>query len=110
MDKDPKEEYRIDPLTPLIEFMGALGREHQVWIQIIIRAHKKEDKDPKTGKMVDKRWENAANEERDKILKGAKGEMGPDKKYIPGTGRKIFFPLATTPASSVVSEISIPII
>jgi hypothetical protein len=88
MEKDPKEEYRIDPMTPLVEFMGALGREHQVWIQIIIRAHKdKQDKDPKTGEMVDLKWKKSAEAERDKILKGAKGEMGPDKKYIPGTGR-----------------------
>lgn len=87
MEKDPKEEYRIDPMTPLIEFMGALGREHQVWIQIILRAHKAEDKNPDGGKPIDKKWVKSYEEERDKILKGAKGEQGPDKKYIPGTGR-----------------------
>lgn len=87
MDKDPKEEFKIDPMTPLIEFLGSLGKGHQAWVQIIIRAHRKEFKDPKTGKMVDKKWVLAAQEERDKILKGAKGELGPDKKPIPGTSR-----------------------
>ena len=87
MDKDPKEEYRIDPMTPLVEFMGALGKEHQVWIQIIIRAHKVEDKNPNGGKKIDKKWVKSYEKARDEILKGAKGEMGSDKKYIPGTSR-----------------------
>jgi hypothetical protein len=81
MDKDPKEEFKIDPMTPLIEFLGGVGREHQVWIQIILRAHKAETKDPKTGKMVDKRWALGAKEEMDKILKEAKGEKDKDGKY-----------------------------
>jgi hypothetical protein len=87
MDKDPKEEYRIDPMTPLIEFMGSLGKEHQVWIQIVLRAHKAEDKNPAGGKPIDKKWVKSAEKARDEILKGAKGEQGPDKKFIPGTGR-----------------------
>jgi hypothetical protein len=53
MDKDPKEEYKIDPMTPLIEFLGNLDPRQQVWIQIIVRAHKAEEKDPS------KTWANA---------------------------------------------------
>jgi len=87
MDKNPKEEYRIDPMTPFVEFMVSIGDEHQIWLQIIIRAHKAEDKDPNGGKPIDKKWIKSAEAERDKILKGAKGEQGPDKKFIPGTGR-----------------------
>ena len=34
-------------MTPLIEFLGSLPRGNQVWIQIIIRAHKAEEKDRK---------------------------------------------------------------
>lgn len=89
MDKDPKEEYKIDPLTPLIEFLGNLDRGMQMWIQIIIRQHKAEHKDPVTGKMVDKRWKNDAQVQIDKILKAVKGETGPDGKIIPGTGRPL---------------------
>lgn len=89
MDKDPKEEYKIDPLTPLLEFLGGVGRGHNIWIQIIVRAHKEEQKDPVTGKMIDKRWSKAAEEAIEKIIKKAKGEEGPDKKIIPGTGRPL---------------------
>jgi len=42
MEKDPKEEFKIDPMTPMIEYLGGLREGEQAWIQIIIRAHKKE--------------------------------------------------------------------
>ena len=32
-----KEEYKIDPITPTIEYLGSLPKGEQVWIQIIIR-------------------------------------------------------------------------
>jgi len=72
MDKDPKEEYKIDPLTPLMEFMGELPPGHQVWVQIVITAHKATDKDPATGKPMDKKWAKAAEDEIKKILEKAK--------------------------------------
>ncbi len=42
LDKDPKEEYKIDPMTSQLEFLGTLRKGHTIWIQIIVRAHKKE--------------------------------------------------------------------
>jgi hypothetical protein len=39
--KDPKEEFKVDPMTPMLEFLGSLSAGHNVWIQIIIRAHRK---------------------------------------------------------------------
>ncbi len=90
MDKDPKEEFKIDPMTPLIEFLGSLPRGNQVWIQIILRSHKAEDKDPEgSGKLVDLKWKKAAEKEIADIIKKAKGEVGPDGKFIPGTGRQL---------------------
>jgi hypothetical protein len=80
MDKDPKEEYKIDPMTPLVEFLSSLPSAHQVWIQIVITAHKATDKDPVTGKMIDKKWEKGAEEEIKKILEKAKPPKGPDDK------------------------------
>ncbi|MEI6843387.1 MAG: hypothetical protein WCK48_02685 [bacterium] len=74
MDKDPKEEYKIDPLTPLIEFFGTLKKGHQAWFQIVVRAHKATDKDPVTGKLVDLAWAKAAKVEIDKIYEGTKGK------------------------------------
>ncbi len=88
MDKDPKEEFKIDPLTPLIEALGSLGKGHQAWIQIIVRAHKDEDPDPdKPGKFIDNKWKKDAEVQIDKILAKSKGEKGEDGKIIPGSTR-----------------------
>ncbi len=90
MDDNPKEEHKIDPLTPFIEFIGSLPRGNQVWLQIIVRAHKAEDKDPKGGpKLVDLKWEKDAQVQIDKIINAAKGEKDKDGKLIPGTGRQL---------------------
>ncbi|MEI6238674.1 MAG: hypothetical protein WCP15_04040 [bacterium] len=40
LEKDPKEEFKIDPITPGIEGMGSVGANQQVWIQILVRSHK----------------------------------------------------------------------
>lgn len=37
MENGIKEEYKIDPITPVIEFLGSLAKGEQVWIQIIVR-------------------------------------------------------------------------
>ncbi len=46
LDKDPKEEFKVDPLIPLLEFLGSVGPNQQIWIQIPIRAHKNDQKKP----------------------------------------------------------------
>jgi hypothetical protein len=81
LDKDPKEEFKIDPITPAIEYLGSLGQGEYAAIQIMIRAHKAEKKDPKTGKMVD--WKEEAKneikakrgEDQNKLTKGEKGAL-----------------------------------
>ncbi|MBX4209417.1 hypothetical protein KW799_01860 [Candidatus Parcubacteria bacterium] len=42
LDRDPKEEFKIDPLASLIEVLGSIKKEDQVWFQFIARAHAKE--------------------------------------------------------------------
>ncbi|MCK4386689.1 MAG: hypothetical protein KAV41_01225 [Candidatus Pacebacteria bacterium] len=37
-----KEEEKSDPLTPILEFLGSVEQGQQVWLQIIVRAHKSE--------------------------------------------------------------------
>lgn len=37
LDKDPKEEFKIDPLTPLIEMMGSISKGEHMWYQVIIQ-------------------------------------------------------------------------
>ena len=41
LDKDPKEEFKVDPLSPLIELFGSIQKGEQMWLQIVIRANDK---------------------------------------------------------------------
>ena len=41
-----KEEFKVDPITSTIEYMGSLGRGQELWMQFIIRATKKKFKFP----------------------------------------------------------------
>ena len=37
LDKDPKEEYKNDPLTPLIEFLGSVSKGEYAWYQVLVQ-------------------------------------------------------------------------
>ncbi len=41
LDKDPKEEYKVDPISPVIELFGSLQKGEQMWIQIVVSPSKK---------------------------------------------------------------------
>ncbi len=81
MDKDPKEEHKIDPITPFIEYIASFGRGHQFWLQLVVRSHKAEDTDPETGKKVDLKWKKDAEVQIKKILDNAKGDKDENGKY-----------------------------
>lgn len=40
LDQNPKEEHKVDPITPIIEFLGSIGPGEQVWYQIGLHTHK----------------------------------------------------------------------
>jgi hypothetical protein len=42
LDKDPKEEFKVDPVSPIVEFFGSLKKGEQAWMQIVITPSKKE--------------------------------------------------------------------
>ncbi len=68
LDKDPDEEFKVDPITPVIETLGSLQKGEQIWIQIGVRAHKKEIPKPDTWfEKVD--WEHFAKDEIKKLMK-----------------------------------------
>jgi hypothetical protein len=81
LDKNPKEEFKVDPITPLLEYMGSLGRGEQAWLQIGLRAPKKDvAKDVAPDKRKEKKlawyqsqemvdWTDAAKEEMKKLSK-----------------------------------------
>ncbi len=74
------EEYKIDPLSSVIEYLGSVGKGEQVWIQIIVQAATKAHHYPhkKDGSMGDWKSEGEAlvdkltqrKEERDEEGKG----------------------------------------
>lgn len=37
LDKDPKEEFKIDPITPLLEVMGSATKGEYFWYQILVQ-------------------------------------------------------------------------
>jgi hypothetical protein len=41
LDKDPKEEYKVDPVSAVIELFGSLEKGEQMWSQIVITPSKK---------------------------------------------------------------------
>ncbi len=60
LDKDPKEEFKVDPISPVIELFGSLKKGEQMWLQIIITPSKKEYKSPEGAKQD---WVNEAETE-----------------------------------------------
>ncbi len=41
LDKDPKEEFKVDPISPVVELFGSLQKGEQMWLQIVITPSKK---------------------------------------------------------------------
>jgi hypothetical protein len=72
LDKDPKEEFKIDPMAGFFEFLGQIGPDEQIWFQILIRVNKdklREDRKYKGGAFFSKTtsWQEEAREEIEKI-------------------------------------------
>ena len=42
LDKDPKEEFKVDPISSVIELFGLIEKGEQMWVQIVITPPKKE--------------------------------------------------------------------
>jgi hypothetical protein len=68
LDKDPKEEFKTDPLLPLLEWLGSVGPNQQVWFQFLLRAHKKEYVKPGHVMLKYDPWKDQAEKEINKIL------------------------------------------
>lgn len=68
LDKLPKEEEKVDPITPMLETLGAIGPNERLWVQIIMVPHR--DQKFKQGQLRSApTWEKAVYEEIEKILK-----------------------------------------
>lgn len=100
LDKDPDEEYKVDPMATSLEFLSTVTKGHTVWIQILIRAHKKEKVRRffrnKKGEFIFSEkydsWKEESKAEIDKIiekLKVAKEEGGYPRIPTKGEAEKI---------------------
>lgn len=77
MKSGTKEEFKIDPITPVIEYLGALPKGQQVWIQIVVRQNIIKYHSHHTGSSVD--FYTYAEEYIKKML-------SPYTKFSPGAG------------------------
>jgi hypothetical protein len=62
------EEQRIDPITPMLEFMGSIGVGEQIWFQILVRGDTKRFT---IGDAEGKTWTDQAKE----IIKGMNASL-----------------------------------
>jgi len=82
MDKDQKDEYRIDPMTAVLEFLGSAGKGNQIWMQILIKTHGKEGlKEHRLREKGD--WKKEAEDEIKEIKKKATPETKGDFPGFP---------------------------
>jgi len=76
MDRLPKEEQKVDPMTPMLEMLAGIRPEQQLWIQIICKAHK--EKSFKNGQLKSKgTWEKDVEAEICKIMQRDPKTKGP---------------------------------
>jgi hypothetical protein len=76
-----EEEYKIDPINTIIELMGSIGANQQCWLQIIIKAHKGEQKKHGTWFGKTDKWKDDAKVEIEKIRTAAVKSEDPNAKF-----------------------------
>ncbi len=76
LDKEgTKEEYKTDPITSTLEFLGSINKDEQLWIQILVQPTGKRFKKP--GKWFAKRdWKEEGKDLIEDIIKKARKRSG----------------------------------
>lgn len=86
LDKDPKDEFKIDPMIPLLESMANIKEDEHLWYQILIRASMN-DKEVKADaqKRIDEMMGIKRFTEEDEKLdkKNKKGTIKEQTKKLP---------------------------
>ncbi len=79
LEKDPKEEYKVDPLAEILESMGNIHPEEQVWVQIVFTVCKDKRRKPKGSWFeTESRYIGMIQDEVERIRKDAVGD--PEKE------------------------------
>jgi hypothetical protein len=78
LDKQPKEELKFEPMSPLIEHLGNARPHERLWIQILMTPHVK--KSFKTGSLSTvSTWENSAKKKIDALMRRDKVGLGAEE-------------------------------
>lgn len=83
LDKDPDEEFKMDPMTNILELMGSIGKDEYVWYQILIQ-----DEGAYNGKKFPKLFVNEVSHDRYNLSDLAnmrKAQIRKVKKIAKGT-------------------------
>ncbi len=76
LDKLPKEEFKLDPMAPMIEHIGSIKPHERIWVQFLCIPHAK--KNFKTGYMHEtKTWEGRVQAKIDEMMGRNKDKTGP---------------------------------
>ncbi len=76
MDKLPKEEFKLDPMAPMIEHIGTIKPHERIWIQFLCIPHIK--KTFKNGHIQGHdSWEHAIQDKIDKLMGREHDKTGP---------------------------------
>ncbi len=68
LDKETEEEFKVDPMSTLLEYLGSMKKGEEVWIQILSQAYK--IRGIKEGQLyADKDWVHEGHEQINKIMK-----------------------------------------
>lgn len=100
LDKDPKEEFKVDPMLPVLEWLGDLGRGEQAWVQIIVRANK--GKKDFTTMWRERDWQSEGKQLIQDIMDEAKERSGPPPEERGGDFR---FSMLTEGERNVIKAI-----
>lgn len=64
LDSDPKEEFKVEPMSQVLEVLSALNKDEQAWVQIVIRGH------------FGKKWKGLVEDEIKTLRKAASLQPG----------------------------------
>jgi hypothetical protein len=76
------EEEQVDPMTPIIEFLGSARRGEQIWIQILVRGHDGK----KDGWFSETDWEDEAEDLVNDLMKRDSDSLRPESALDDGGG------------------------
>jgi len=67
LDKDPKEEFIIDPIAHLFEYLSGIKEGEQAWVQILIRTNKEERREKGKWFKKESKWKGEAKDKVEEI-------------------------------------------